>query len=226
LNDIVEHSKFVADQRETLISALQLIEPNFTPVFTPIDINYSNVLLNDLNKHVVPIDQVTDPNDTHLPGSEVMETKKGFVRDELEAMGRQQLEIELAGCVTVPSIEKFPPPTKAVLHYVSSEGALKIISKIYLSYSLIYLQRAKLQEIQDSWRTQIINAFNRDIYTLRCQTKAVRAINLLPYLRALEVEQYAEILLREIKALSSGSDTYTPTVGSLYRELGHKVQVK
>lgn len=57
-------------------------------------------------------------------------------------------------------------------------------------------------------------------------TKSQRSINLLPYLRALDVEEYAEILLREIRMLAEGSETYSPTVGQLYRALGNKVQVR
>lgn len=53
-----------------------------------------------------------------------------------------------------------------------------------------------------------------------------RSINLLPYLRALEIEDYAEILLREVRMLAEGSETYSPTVGQLYKALGLKVQVR
>jgi DNA-directed RNA polymerase, mitochondrial len=82
-----------------------------------------------------------------------------------------------------------------------------------------------MEQVRENWRQQIIAAYNRDIYTLRCQTKTVRSVNLLPYLRALDVEQYAEIVLREIQTLSAGSDTYTPTVAQLYRDLGRKVEI-
>lgn len=45
-------------------------------------------------------------------------------------------------------------------------------------------------------------------------------------MRALDVQQYAEILLKEIRLLSEGSETYSPTVGQLYRELGQKAQIR
>lgn len=95
-------------------------------------------------------------------------------------------------------------------------------------FSLFYFQRKKLSEVQDLWRSQICAAFNRDLNTLRHHTnsKYSRSINLYPYLRALDVGQYADILLREVRTLSEGSETFSPTIGQLYRGLGQKAQMK
>ena len=43
------------------------------------------------------------------------------------------------------------------------------------------------------------------------------------YIKALDTGQYADILLNEIRMLSEGSETFSPTVGQLFRELGRKV---
>lgn len=48
----------------------------------------------------------------------------------------------------------------------------------------------------------------------------------LVYLKALDTGQYADILLKEIKILAEGSETFSPTVTQLYRELGNKVRTR
>lgn len=85
-------------------------------------------------------------------------------------------------------------------------------------------QRKNLVEFEKEWRLDICRAFNRDFHTTRHQikSKGFRSINLLPYLKALDVNQYADILLKEIRILSEGSETYSPTLTTLYRELGQK----
>lgn len=44
------------------------------------------------------------------------------------------------------------------------------------------------------------------------------------YLKTLDTSQYADILIKEIYKLAEGSETFSPTVGQLYKELGQKVQ--
>lgn len=44
------------------------------------------------------------------------------------------------------------------------------------------------------------------------------------YLKTLDTAQYADILIKEIYKLAEGSETFSPTVGQLYKELGIKVQ--
>lgn len=82
--------------------------------------------------------------------------------------------------------------------------------------------------MENLWRSQIRFAFCRDLNTLKAQThsKGNRAINLLPYLRALTVEQYADIVVQEIRLLAEGSETFSYTVGQLYKQLGTKVQAR
>lgn len=42
----------------------------------------------------------------------------------------------------------------------------------------------------------------------------------------LDVEQYADILLHEIRILAEGSETFSLTVSQLYKQIGQKVQSK
>lgn len=115
LNDILDKSKFVYDQREIVIDVLHKIDPNFVQFYTPPVITYSNRLLNNLND-VEPI--VTEKLKTDRD-CKIMNSKRGFSYDELKEMNEAQLKIELDGMMTVKSIEKFPPVTETVKHYVS-----------------------------------------------------------------------------------------------------------
>lgn len=203
LNDIMDKSQFVGDQREMVLDTIQKIFPEFQPIYTPPILKYSNELVNSLNKNVRPVEYDLSKLKNADKGSEIMNAKRGFSKKKLEELAREQLSVELESVITVKSIAKFAEPTETVLHY-----------------------RTKLNDLQDLWRTQICVAFNRDLNTLRHQThsKASRAVNLLPYLKALEVGKYADILMKEIRTLAEGSETYSPTVGHLYKDLGSRVQ--
>ena len=82
--------------------------------------------------------------------------------------------------------------------------------------------------MNELWHAQICAAFNRDLSTLRAQTqsKSNRTINLFSYLKVLDARQYADILLKEVRQLAEGSETYSPTIGMLYKKLGLKVQTR
>lgn len=204
LNDIVTKSIFVGDQYDTVLSVARAIDPQFEPHFQPPNIFYNNQLLNGLNENVHPADDpLCDPLFTTRNHSHRRVQSDRISREQLQAMMAEQLHVELGGHVTVKSIEKFPPVTEQVLLY-----------------------RQRLEELQELWKAQICAAFSRDLKTLQAQTnsKMVHTINLLPYLKAMDPNQYAEILLREVKRLGEGSETYSPTVGQLYRQLGLTVQ--
>lgn len=119
LNDILDKSIFVRDQREIVLKAIRIIEPNFEPCYSPIDLQYSNKLLNNLNRNVKEIDFNVLEIEGKMEGSEIMDSKAGFTKQQLEEMAKEQLSNELDGYITVKSIEKFPEPTQNVLNYVS-----------------------------------------------------------------------------------------------------------
>lgn len=204
-NAIIDKSVFLKNQREIVLHAIRLVVPDFKVTCTPPDLVYAIDILKPLNQHIKDIK--FDPM-LHLeeaqPGSEIMESKKGFTRLELEKLAREQLDTELKGSITIKSIQEFPEPTLSVLHC-----------------------RAKIDELQKNWSDTIIMAFHRDLNTLRNHeaSRAKGNQNLLPYLRALEMEDYAKIILREIRFLAEGSETYSPTVVQLYRALGNRVQL-
>lgn len=51
-----------------------------------------------------------------------------------------------------------------------------------------------------------------------------RSINIIPYLRLLKVEKYADILLDDIRMLAEGSETYSQSLKVLHKQIGQKVQ--
>lgn len=78
------------------------------------------------------------------------------------------------------------------------------------------------------WRDDIFIAFNRDFCSLRShsQLRTNLSVNILPYLKALTVEQYTDIILQEVRQLAEGSEMFSLSVGQLYRSLGQKVYSK
>lgn len=205
VNSLIDNSIFLKDQRDVVLHAIRLSIKDFQPVYTPPELLQTNSILTRLNKHVkdITFDPLEHLNEK-LPGSEIMNSKNGFTREDLESRAKEQVEMEMKGYVTIKSIQEYPEPTTQVLHC-----------------------RAKLEELEKSWREKIINAFNRDVNIIMHQeaTKSRGKQNLLPYLKALGVDDYATIILREIRYLAEGSETYTPTVARLYNNLGVKVQL-
>ncbi|XP_058056924.1 DNA-directed RNA polymerase, mitochondrial [Anopheles bellator] len=202
MDDILDRSKFTHDQRDVILSLFRSLSPSFEPVYRPPILTYNNHLVDALNEHVLPIG-AHPPADGSVPGAEIMNPKAGFTRDALERMMQQQVELELDGHLSVKSIEKFPEPTQLVLQY-----------------------RKEVDELKKVWAKQITMAFHRDFNTLKAitDTKASRTINLFPYLKALSVPQFTEILLDEVHMLLEGSDTFSFVVSQLYRDLGRKVE--
>lgn len=66
----------------------------------------------------------------------------------------------------------------------------------------------------------------RDLNTLRAQVrfKPHGYMNYYTYLKVLDTHHYADILIKELYKLAEGSETFSPTVGQLFKELGQKVQ--
>lgn len=88
------------------------------------------------------------------------------------------------------------------------------------------MQRTKLKELEQTWRKHISAAIVRDLNTLRAQVrfKPHGFMNFYTYLKVLDTSHFTDILIKEIYKLADGSETFSPTVGQLYKELGQKVQ--
>lgn len=51
----MDKSKFIRDQREFVLCAIQRIQSSFEPEYTPPDLAYSNKLLDTLNENIYSI---------------------------------------------------------------------------------------------------------------------------------------------------------------------------
>ncbi|XP_017107338.2 DNA-directed RNA polymerase, mitochondrial [Drosophila bipectinata] len=193
LNQIMDRSKFDADQRDIALDAIRRLRPEFTPVYEPPQLGYDNELLNHLNEHL------TSKKD---PDYAIMNSKMGYTKEQLEQLAREQLQVELEGSITIKSIEK---------------------SKEFANAKLC---REKLNDLEQTWRKQISAAIVRDLNTLRVQVrfKPHGYMNYYTYLKTMDTSHFVDILIKELYKLAAGSETFSPTVGQLYKELGQKVQ--
>ncbi|XP_001654145.2 DNA-directed RNA polymerase, mitochondrial isoform X2 [Aedes aegypti] len=205
MDTVLNQSKFVRDQRETVLNLFNQLKPGFRPVYTPPKLLYGNHLLNSLNEYVRPIDTTAANKSDVQVGTEIMNPKAGFTRDQLEKFSKAQVELELKGHLTVKSIQKFPEANDTVKQY-----------------------RKELEELRKVWTKQITMALHRDVNTLKAVTesKSSRAINLFPYVKALNVAQFTEILLDEAQMLIEGSDSFSIGLSHLHKELGRKVEAR
>ncbi|XP_055836437.1 DNA-directed RNA polymerase, mitochondrial [Episyrphus balteatus] len=196
LDFVMDKSKFEFDQKDIALDAIRRIHPDFVPQYKPPNYDYNNVLLNELNNHDVEESKNTATR------SLIMQSKEGFTKEQLQQMARDQLKIELDGSITIKSIEN----TK---EFANADFC-----------------REKMEELYTIWKTQINTAVNRDLNTLRAQIRYNSQGNMTyyTYLKILDSSQYVDILLKEIRMLAEGSETYSPTVGQLYKNLGMKVQ--
>ncbi|XP_030382801.1 DNA-directed RNA polymerase, mitochondrial isoform X2 [Scaptodrosophila lebanonensis] len=201
LDQIMDRSKFISDQRDIALDAIKRIHPDYMPTYVPPQLGYDNELLNHLNEYVMPVG--VEPMDAqHTSDFAIMKPKRGFSKELLEQMAREQLKTELDGSITIKSIEK---PKE----FVNAQ-----------------LCRDKLKELEQNWRKQISAAIVRDLNTMRAQVrfKPHGFMNYYTYLKSLDTSHFVDILVKEIYKLAEGSETFSPTVGQLHKELGQKVQ--
>ncbi|EDV99133.1 DNA-directed RNA polymerase, mitochondrial [Drosophila grimshawi] len=201
LNQIMDRSKFVSDQRDIALDAIRRVRAEFMPVYVPPPLGYDNELLNDLNAQTLPVGATLEA-DVTAEDCVIMNPKRGYSKTQLEQLAREQLQVELDGYITIKSIEK----TK---EFANAEYC-----------------RSKLKELEQGWRKQISAAIVRDLNTLRAQVrfKPHGYMNYYTYLKVLDTTQFADILIKELYKLAEGSETFSPTVSQLYKELGQKVQ--
>uniref|UniRef100_A0A8D8LS94 DNA-directed RNA polymerase n=1 Tax=Cacopsylla melanoneura TaxID=428564 RepID=A0A8D8LS94_9HEMI len=89
--------------------------------------------------------------------------------------------------------------------------------------------RKMFDETKSRWRLTIQEAFERDLAVIRAQDirmKTNRSVNIYPFLRVLSTQEYVDVVLMEVMKLIHGSDYYSPTLSTLYRNLGRQVYNK
>ncbi|XP_022917116.2 DNA-directed RNA polymerase, mitochondrial [Onthophagus taurus] len=109
----------------------------------------------------------------------------------------EQIEIEKMGYLRVKNIEIVEKPNNEVLKF-----------------------RESLKKLIKSWEIDALLGFNRDLATLSAKR---HYLNLEPYLRSIPNRDFINIIVDEAMLIAQGSETYSPTVRHLHRELGRKV---
>lgn len=115
--------------------------------------------------------------------------------DSMKLMVEKQLELEKNGQVVVKSIE----------------------SKGKVSDEVMKFREIMNEHIKD-WEETAAKAFNRDLSALTAQKSP---LNYEVYMRSIPLKDFVTILVNEAKQIAEGSETYSPTVNQLYRDLGN-----
>ncbi|XP_060521264.1 DNA-directed RNA polymerase, mitochondrial [Cylas formicarius] len=123
-----------------------------------------------------------------------------FTPTSLEEAVQKQFKLEENGYVTVKSIASKDKPTDEILRY-----------------------RKILNEHLTMWEEAAHAAFNRRVAALAAERGP---LNLEIYFRSVPTHDMVAIMLDEAKKLATGSETYSPTLGMLYRSLGRKVYAR
>ncbi|GJQ79965.1 hypothetical protein Trydic_g9443 [Trypoxylus dichotomus] len=123
-----------------------------------------------------------------------------FTREKMEKMISKQMDIEKSGYVTVKNIENTSEPTQEILKY-----------------------RQAFDDHIKMWEEIGLDAFNRNLVGLSA-TKLGNKLE--PFMRSIPVKDFVSIMIDEAKVLAQGSETYSPTVGLLYRDLGNRVYAR
>jgi DNA-directed RNA polymerase len=149
-------------------------------------------------------DLVNDLNDASQVwqphGSEIEGSPGLFTRESMKLAVKRQLELEKEGQLVIKSIENKSPVTDEVLKY-----------------------RESMNDHVKHWEETAAKAFNRDLSALAAQRSP---LNYEPYMRSIPMKDFVTIIVNEAKQIAEGSETYSPTVNQLYRNLGYKVYMR
>lgn len=194
LNDLLNKTKFMYDQRKLVLQAIHRIQPDFQPQYTTPVLDYNCPLLDKIT-----LDQVENRQGLLTSPAEGL-----LSMEEMIQKGKEQLNIEIKGEVKIQNIGVKDEQSESVKFC-----------------------RKKLSETEAEWRGVIRESFVRNLGTLKSQSSASHsAITLYPYLTVLEVDQFVELIMGELSKLVDGSETYSPTLKLLQRDLGTQVYQK
>lgn len=122
----------------------------------------------------------------------------------LRAAIKKQMDLELDGRLTIPSIAE------------NSAAA-----------DNVDFCRKTLDELYSQWRVKIRESIVRDLCSTKHKINANgHSVNIQPYLSALSVDEYVSLLMSEIRYLADSSQTYTATTTQLYSHLGKMVLLR
>ncbi|KAK0087015.1 hypothetical protein PV325_001969 [Microctonus aethiopoides] len=125
--------------------------------------------------------------------------------DDLKRKFRIQTQHEIYGHVEIKSVEKFEEIKPIIAHY-----------------------KKVIVDLENSWTIAASEAFDRDLKSLKNREyqPIPNAMVLYPCLCALDTEQYINAILREVRKLANGSETFSPSFTTLCRKLGKYINDK
>ncbi|XP_060819906.1 DNA-directed RNA polymerase, mitochondrial isoform X2 [Bombus pascuorum] len=129
--------------------------------------------------------------------------KELFTIEELKDLFKTQLQTELAIETQIPSIESCKENRNTSL-------------------------KTKIMELENYWKVAALAAFERNLKCLKqkeCQVHNALMV-LYPFLEVLDKEYYIDAILREIRQLAAGSETFSLSLKSLYITLGKYIYRK
>ncbi|XP_023247852.1 DNA-directed RNA polymerase, mitochondrial isoform X2 [Copidosoma floridanum] len=122
---------------------------------------------------------------------------------DLETRLHKQIKTEMEGHVTVKNISKKNSSVKNDAFW-----------------------KKRLAQLEKNWEKQALLAFKRNLRSLKCEEKFTsrsRKILLHPYLSLSKPDDYISILMREVKKIGMGSETFSLPYNSLCQNLGAQV---
>ncbi|KAK0181415.1 hypothetical protein PV327_003703 [Microctonus hyperodae] len=119
--------------------------------------------------------------------------------DDLKHRFKIQTEHEINGRVEIKSVEKFEETKPIIAHY-----------------------KRVLVDFEKNWKIAVSEAFDRDLKSLKNREyqPIPNSMVLYPCLCVLDKEQYVDAILREVRKLANGSETFSPSFITLCRKLG------
>ncbi|XP_031771738.1 DNA-directed RNA polymerase, mitochondrial [Apis florea] len=132
----------------------------------------------------------------------------------------------------IPMSNNYESPVKELLTKEELKDLLKIQLQNELAIeiqipSIKLNEKERIMEIENYWKKVAFTAFERNLKCLKekeCQQHNLMV--LYPFLEVLDKEHYINAILREIKQLAIGSDTYSTSLKLLYITLGKYIYKK
>lgn len=146
------------------------------------------------------VNELNDPEQLIPLNTITAKKNKGLFTEETMKMAiKQQLQLEKEGSLLV----------KNVNHQKITDDVLKV--------------RKMLSEHYKNWEETATKAFIRDLSALTAQRNPLSDE---PFMRCIPVKDFVTIIVDEAKKLSEGSETFSPIMSILHREIGRKVYMR
>ncbi|KAF7996290.1 hypothetical protein HCN44_001922 [Aphidius gifuensis] len=130
---------------------------------------------------------------------------KKLEEEKIRDKFRVQIANEVEGQVVIKSIEKFNNEDDTVVYF-----------------------RNEVSKLEKNWKSIVFESFIRNIKNLKNDEHSPIASSMVlyPYLSVLSPQEYVNAVLYEVKRLAIGSETFSPTLRSLWRDLGKYINDK